>query len=107
VGLASPGSLRKPEWGTVVAERKEAREFDGEHYVMERQLRAGLALVKAWKAITAGNLVFRRTARNFNPNIIRLAMTATEELHRVGGRYPLVTLCVGVRQELALLLERA
>lgn len=53
--------------GTVVAEGKEVREFDGEQYVMERSLRADVALVKAWKGDKAGNLIYRRTARNFNP----------------------------------------
>jgi 3-oxoacid CoA-transferase subunit A len=53
--------------GTVVAEGKEVREFDGELYVMERWLRADLSIVKGWKADTEGNVVYRKTARNFNP----------------------------------------
>ena len=53
--------------GTVVAEGKEVREFDGEPYVMERWLRADLAIVKGWRADTEGNVVYRKTARNFNP----------------------------------------
>ena len=66
-GAGIPAFFTKTGYGTVVAEGKETRQFDGEWYVMERSLRADLALVKAWKADTAGNLVFRKTARNFNP----------------------------------------
>ncbi|MFD2272887.1 CoA transferase subunit A [Undibacterium arcticum] len=54
--------------GTIVAEGKEIREFDGQQYVMERSLVADVALVKAYKADKSGNLVYRKTARNFNPN---------------------------------------
>ncbi len=53
--------------GTIIAEGKEVREFDGEKYVMERGLVADLSIVHAWKADTEGNLVYRKTARNFNP----------------------------------------
>ncbi|TAL55164.1 CoA transferase subunit A [Pandoraea sp.] len=66
-GAGIPAFFTKTGVGTVVAEGKEIREFDGQQYVMERTLRADVALVKAWKADKAGNLVFRRTARNFNP----------------------------------------
>ncbi|WP_439685185.1 Acyl CoA:acetate/3-ketoacid CoA transferase, alpha subunit [Cupriavidus oxalaticus] len=66
-GSGIPAFFTKTGVGTVVAEGKEIREFDGEQYVMERSLTADVALVKAWKADKAGNLVFRRTARNFNP----------------------------------------
>jgi len=66
-GAGIPAFFTATGYGTVVAEGKETREFDGKHYVMETALRADVALVKAWKADTAGNLVFRRTARNFNP----------------------------------------
>ncbi|WP_029047738.1 CoA transferase subunit A [Cupriavidus sp. amp6] len=66
-GSGIPAFFTKTGVGTVVAEGKEIREFDGEKYVMERSLTADVALVKAWKADKAGNLVFRRTARNFNP----------------------------------------
>lgn len=54
-------------YGTLVAEGKETKEFDGKHYVMERALPADFAFVKAWKGDSLGNLVYRRTARNFNP----------------------------------------
>lgn len=66
-GAGIPAFFTKTGVGTVVAEGKELREFDGQTYVMERSLTADVALVKAWKADKAGNLVYRRTARNFNP----------------------------------------
>jgi 3-oxoacid CoA-transferase subunit A len=66
-GAGIPAFFTKTGYGTVVALGKETREFDGEHYVMETALRADLSIVKAWKGDTEGNLVFRKTARNFNP----------------------------------------
>ncbi|MDF3839424.1 CoA transferase subunit A [Cupriavidus basilensis] len=66
-GSGIPAFFTKTGVGTIVAEGKEIREFDGQQYVMERALTADVALVKAYKADRAGNLVFRRTARNFNP----------------------------------------
>ena len=66
-GAGIPAFFTKTGVGTVVAEGKELREFDGETYVMERALVPEVALVKAWKADKSGNLIFRRTARNFNP----------------------------------------
>jgi len=66
-GAGIPAFFTKTGYGTTVAEGKEAREFDGEHYVMERWLRSDVSLVKAWKADRQGNLVYRKTARNFNP----------------------------------------
>ncbi len=66
-GSGIPAFFTKTGVGTIVAEGKELREFDGQTYVMERSLTADVALVKAWKADKAGNLVYRRTARNFNP----------------------------------------
>lgn len=66
-GAGIPAFYTRTGVGTVVAEGKEVREFDGEQYVMERSLRADVALVKAWKGDKAGNLIYRRTARNFNP----------------------------------------
>ncbi|CAN7284217.1 putative succinyl-CoA:3-ketoacid coenzyme A transferase subunit A [compost metagenome] len=66
-GSGIPAFFTKTGVGTIVAEGKEIREFDGQQYVMERSLTADVALVKAYKADKAGNLVFRRTARNFNP----------------------------------------
>lgn len=66
-GAGIPAFFTRTGVGTIVAEGKEVREFDGEQYVMERSLVADVALVKAYKADKAGNLVFRKTARNFNP----------------------------------------
>ncbi|MDE3202532.1 MAG: CoA transferase subunit A [Acidobacteriota bacterium] len=66
-GAGIPGFYTRTGFGTIVAEGKETKEFDGQMYVLERGLRADIALVKAWKADTHGNLVYRRTARNFNP----------------------------------------
>jgi 3-oxoacid CoA-transferase subunit A len=66
-GAGIPGFYTLTGVGTVVAEGKEHKEFDGHTYILERGLVADLALVKAWKADTAGNLIYRRTARNFNP----------------------------------------
>ncbi|MDH1336650.1 CoA transferase subunit A [Comamonas thiooxydans] len=66
-GAGIPAFFTKTGVGTVVEEGKELREFDGETYVMERSLVPDVALVKAYKADRSGNLVFRRTARNFNP----------------------------------------
>ena len=70
--------------GTVIAEGKEQREFEGETFVMERGIRADLALVKAWKGDEFGNLVFRKTARNFNPMVATCGkMTVAEVEHLV------------------------
>src|SRR5579871_4786310 len=66
-GAGIPAFYTKTGVGTLVAEGKETREFDGELYVMERALKADLSIVKAWKGDAEGNLVYRRTARNFNP----------------------------------------
>jgi 3-oxoacid CoA-transferase subunit A len=67
-GAGIPGFYTRTGVGTVVAEGKEQKSFDGITYILERGICADLALVKAWKADTLGNLVYRRTARNFNPN---------------------------------------
>ena len=67
----------------MVAEGKEVREFNGEQYIMERALTADIALVKAWKADKSGNLIFRRTARNFNPMVAtagRITVVEVEEI---------------------------
>ena len=66
-GSGIPGFYTKTGVGTLVAEGKEHKEFDGETYILERGIVADLAIVKAWKADDTGNLVFRKTARNFNP----------------------------------------
>jgi 3-oxoacid CoA-transferase subunit A len=66
-GAGVPAFFTKTGAGTMIAEGKEEREFDGERYVMERGIVGDLAIVHAWKADTEGNLVYRKTARNFNP----------------------------------------
>jgi 3-oxoacid CoA-transferase subunit A len=66
-GAGIPGFYTRTGVGTQVAEGKEHKQFDGETYILERGIRADVALVKAWKADTQGNLVYRKTARNFNP----------------------------------------
>ncbi len=66
-GAGIPAFFTATGYGTIVAEGKETREIDGKHYVLETALKADVSLVKAWKADEAGNLLFRKTARNFNP----------------------------------------
>src|SRR3954463_1603726 len=78
-------------YGTLVAEKKESREFNGRKYVMEMGLNADFALVKAWKADRWGNLVFRKTARNFNPMMAtagRVTIAEVEQLVEVGELEP-------------------
>ncbi len=67
-GAGIPGFYTRTGVGTLVAEGKEHKDFDGMTYILERDIRADVALVKAWKADLNGNLIYRRTARNFNPN---------------------------------------
>jgi 3-oxoacid CoA-transferase subunit A len=67
-GAGIPGFYTRTGVGTLIAEGKEHKEFDGAMYILERGIDADVALVKAWKADTYGNLIYRRTARNFNPN---------------------------------------
>ncbi|MBO1080697.1 CoA transferase subunit A [Roseomonas haemaphysalidis] len=86
-GAGIPAFFTKTGYGTAVAEGKETREFDGEHYVMERGIMADLAIIHAWKADTEGNLVFRKTARNFNPMMAtaaRMTVVQVEELVEPG-----------------------
>ncbi|NSX12751.1 CoA transferase subunit A [Cupriavidus taiwanensis] len=82
-GSGIPAFFTKTGVGTIVAEGKEIREFDGEQYVMERSLTADVALVKAWKADKAGNLVFRRTARNFNPMCAMAGKVTVAEVEQI------------------------
>ena len=82
-GAGIPAFFTKTGYGTVVAEGKETRQFDGEWYVMERGIRADLSLVKAWKADKAGNLVFRKTARNFNPMAATAGRVCVAEVERI------------------------
>jgi 3-oxoacid CoA-transferase subunit A len=86
-GAGIPAFFTKTGVGTIVAEGKEIREFDGEAYVMERSLVADVSLVKAWKADKAGNLIFRKTARNFNPNVAmagKITVVEVEQLVETG-----------------------
>ncbi|MBS7457817.1 CoA transferase subunit A [Coralloluteibacterium stylophorae] len=90
-GAGIPAFFTATGYGTIVAEGKETREFDGKHYVMETALKADVALVKAWKADRAGNLVFRKTARNFNPACAmagRVCIAEVEELVEIGQIEP-------------------
>jgi 3-oxoacid CoA-transferase subunit A len=66
-GAGIPGFYNKTGVGTQIAEGKELKEFDGETYVLERWIRTDLSIVKAWKGDHQGNLIYRKTARNFNP----------------------------------------
>ncbi|GAA5512682.1 putative succinyl-CoA:3-ketoacid coenzyme A transferase subunit A [Deinococcus carri] len=90
-GAGIPGFYTKTGVGTVVAEGKEHKDFDGETYILERGIKADLALVKAWKADRAGNLVYRKTAQNFNPMAAtcgRVTVAEVEELVEVGQLDP-------------------
>ena len=78
-GAGIPAFFTRTGVGTVVAEGKEVREFDGEDYVMERGIFADIAIIHAWKADTEGNLVYRKTARNFNPNMATAAKVTIVE----------------------------
>ena len=82
-GAGIPAFFTKTGYGTVVADGKETREFDGEMYVMETALKADLAIVKAWKADEEGNLVFRKTARNFNPMMAAAAKVTVAEVEEI------------------------
>jgi 3-oxoacid CoA-transferase subunit A len=87
-GAGIPAFFTKTGVGTLVAEGKETRAFDGELYVMERGLVADLAIVKAWKADAEGNLVYRKTARNFNPMMAtagKVTVVEVEEVVAVGA----------------------
>ena len=78
-GAGIPGFYTQTGVGTVIAEGKELKDFDGVTYILERGIRADLALVKAWKADTHGNLIYRRTARNFNPQAATCARITVAE----------------------------
>ncbi len=90
-GAGIPGFFTKTGVGTVIAEGKEHKEFDGETYIMETGLVADLSIVKAWKGDAQGNLVYRKTARNFNPMMAtagRLTVAEVEEIVPVGALDP-------------------
>jgi 3-oxoacid CoA-transferase subunit A len=90
-GAGIPAFFTPTGVGTLVAEGKEVREFDGKTYVMERTLRADVSLVRAWKADRQGNLVYRKTSRNFNPVVAmcgRVTVAEVEELVDTGAIDP-------------------
>jgi 3-oxoacid CoA-transferase subunit A len=90
-GAGIPAFFTRTGYGTLVAEGKETREFDGEWYVMERSLTADVALIKGAKADKAGNLVFDKTARNFNPLCAKagkVCIAEVEEIVEVGELDP-------------------
>nr|WP_087576154.1 CoA transferase subunit A [Sphingomonas sp. CDS-1] len=82
-GAGIPGFYTKTGIGTLVTEGKEIKEFDGQAYVLERCIRADLAIVKGWKADEAGNMTFRKTARNFNPVMATAAPVCVAEVEEV------------------------
>ncbi len=82
-GAGIPAFFTRTGVGTLVAEGKELREFDGQTYVMERALVPEVSLVKAWKADESGNLVFRLTARNFNPAVAMAGKTTIVEVEEI------------------------
>ncbi|MSR33683.1 MAG: CoA transferase subunit A [Phycisphaerales bacterium] len=90
-GAGIPGFYTKTGVGTVVADGKPTELFDGELFVLERGIRADLSLVKAWKADASGNLVYRKTARNFNPMVAscgKVTVAEVEELVELGALDP-------------------
>lgn len=82
-GAGIPAFFTKTGVGTIVAEGKEVREFNGEQYVMERSLVADVSLVKAYMADKVGNLVFRKTSRNFNPNVAMAGKITVVEVEKL------------------------
>ena len=82
-GAGIPAFFTKTGYGTTVADGKETREFDGEMYVMERWLRADLSIIKAWKGDTEGNLVYRKTSRNFNPMMATAGKACVAEVEHL------------------------
>lgn len=90
-GAGIPGFYTRTGVGTIVAEGKEHRDFDGQTYILETALVADLSIVKAWKGDAQGNLVFRKTARNFNPDMAtagRFCVAEVEEIVPVGSIDP-------------------
>jgi len=82
-GCGIPGFYTKTGVGTVIAEGKEHKDFDGETYILERAIVTDLSLVKAWKADATGNLMFRKTARNFNPPVAMCGRTCVVEVEEI------------------------
>ena len=82
-GAGVPAFFTRTGVGTAVAEGKEERTFDGHRYIMERGIFADLAIIHAWKGDTEGNLIYRRTARNFNPNMATAAKVTVAEVEHL------------------------
>ena len=90
-GAGIPGFYTKTGVGTIISEGKEHKEFDGEMYILERGLKADLSIVKAWKGDSAGNLIYRKTSRNFNPNAAtcgKICVAEVEEIVPLGSLDP-------------------
>nr|WP_314447329.1 CoA transferase subunit A [uncultured Sphingomonas sp.] len=90
-GAGIPGFYTKTGVGTKVAEGKEVKSFDGEEYILERGIRADLAIIKGWKADESGNLIFRKTARNFNAPAAtsgKICVAEVEEIVPIGSLDP-------------------
>ncbi len=90
-GAGIPGFYTKTGVGTVIAEGKEHKDFDGQTYILEKGIFADLSLVKAWKGDAQGNLVYRKTARNFNPNAAtcgKVCIAEVEQIVPVGSLDP-------------------
>jgi len=90
-GAGIPGFYTKTGVGTVIAEGKEHKDFNGQTYILEEGIVADLSIVKAWKGDSAGNLVYRKTARNFNPNVAtcgKICIAEVEELVPIGALNP-------------------
>lgn len=90
-GAGIPGFYTRTGVGTLIAEGKEVKQFDGEDYILERGIRADLSIIKGWKADEAGNLIFRKTARNFNQPMAtaaNLCVAEVEEVVPVGSLDP-------------------
>ena len=90
-GAGIPGFYTRTGVGTLVAEGKEVKSFDGEDYILERGIRSDLSIIKGWKADESGNIIFRKTARNFNQPMAtagRVCVAEVEELVPVGALDP-------------------
>jgi 3-oxoacid CoA-transferase subunit A len=90
-GAGIPGFYTRTGVGTVIADGKEEKEFNGEKYILEQALFADLAIVKAWKGDAQGNLVYRKTSRNFNPNAAtcgKICVAEVEEIVPTGSLDP-------------------
>ena len=90
-GAGIPAFYTATGYGTLVGDGKEVREFNGRHYILEEAIQGDFSIAKAWKADLYGNLVFRKTARNFNPMVVtagKIAVVEVEEIVEVGSLDP-------------------